>query len=89
MAAVRSAIHLSPLFRFLEPPLLLIGEHEFELLAAAQEKWRDYRRAIEDCALREFEGGTHATLAMALAGLSETERRTDEIKAQVAERGAR
>lgn len=68
---------------------LLIGEHEFELLAAAQEKWRDYRRALEDCALREFEGGTHATLAMALAGLSETERRTDEIKAQVAERGGR
>lgn len=68
---------------------LLIGESEFEVLEVAHQKWQDYRRSLEDCALREFEGGTHATLAMALAGLSETERRTDEIKAQVAERSAR
>ena len=68
---------------------LLLSDHEYEALEAAQERWREYRRALEDCALREFEGGTHATLALVLSGLSETERRTEEIRAQVAERKGR
>ena len=36
---------------------LLIGEHEYKAVEAAQEHWREYRRALEDCALREYEGG--------------------------------
>jgi uncharacterized protein YecT (DUF1311 family) len=68
---------------------LLLSDREYEALEAAQERWREYRRALEDCALREFEGGTHARLAMVMSGLSETERRTEEIRAQVAGRSAR
>ena len=34
-------------------------------------------------------GGTHAPLAMVFAGLAQTERRTEEIKATVAECAAR
>jgi hypothetical protein len=41
---------------------LLIGEHEAELLSVAQERWQEYRRALEKRALREFAGGTHAPL---------------------------
>lgn len=68
---------------------LLLSEYEYDALKKAQDRWRDYRGALEDCALREFEGGTHAPLAMMLAGLSETERRTEEVRARVAERSAR
>ena len=65
---------------------LLLSDNEYEALEAAQERWSGYRRALEDCALREFEGGTNATLALMMAGLSETERRTKEISAQFARR---
>lgn len=68
---------------------LLIGEHEWEHIEKAQGHWRAYRRSLEDAALREYEGGTHATLAMSLVGLAETERRTAEIRAQVDERSTR
>ena len=68
---------------------LLIGEHEWEHIEGAQKHWRAYRSALEDAALREFENGTHATLAMTMTGLAETERRAAEVRAQVEERSKR
>jgi uncharacterized protein YecT (DUF1311 family) len=68
---------------------LLIGEHEWEHVEKAQEHWCAYRGALEDAALREYEGGTHASLAMTMVELAETERRAAEIRAQVEERSAR
>lgn len=68
---------------------LLLGESEAEALEAAQERWCEYRKALEVCARLEFEGGTHAPLAGMMAGLAETERRTAEIRAQVQERAVR
>jgi uncharacterized protein YecT (DUF1311 family) len=65
---------------------LLLSEGEEEALNAAQEAWLEYRTRLEDRALRQFHGGTHATLAMAITGLSETERRTEELAAEVKER---
>lgn len=68
---------------------LLVGEHEWECIEKAQRHWRAYRSALEDWALREWDGGTGATLAMAFIGMAETERRADEIRAQVKERAGR
>lgn len=68
---------------------LMISEREYEAVEVAQERWQEYRRALEDCALREYEGGTHATLALLLSGLGETERRTQEIRAEIAKRASR
>lgn len=68
---------------------LLLGEREYEALEAAQAHWREYRMALEVCAGLEFEGGTHAPLAGMMAGLTETERRTAEVRSQVQERAAR
>jgi uncharacterized protein YecT (DUF1311 family) len=68
---------------------VLIRPDEEEALDAAQACWKAYRRALEDCALREYEGGTHAPLAMTLRGLAETERRTAEVEAEVADRASR
>lgn len=68
---------------------LLLSESESEVLEHAQERWREYRSALEVCAALEFEGGTHAPLASMMAGLTETERRTSELRAQVDERTAR
>lgn len=67
---------------------VLVRPDEEETLDAAQACWEAYRRALEDCTLREYAGGTHATLAMTLRGIAETERRTAEIQAEVAERAA-
>jgi len=68
---------------------LLVGEHEWVCVETAQGHWQAYRRALEDWALREWDGGTGATLAMQLIGMAETERRADEIRAQVKERADR
>jgi uncharacterized protein YecT (DUF1311 family) len=68
---------------------LLLSPRENEALQVVQRHWREYRSAVENCALIEYEGGTHGPLAMMLAGLSETERRADELHAQVVERSAR
>jgi len=68
---------------------LLLGERENEALETAQQHWCEYRRALENSALREYEGGTHAPLAMLFVGLTETERRADELRAQVKARSAR
>lgn len=68
---------------------LLMNEYENEALVSAQDRWREYRTALENCALREYEGGSHAPLAMILVGLAETERRAEEIRAQVVERSGR
>ncbi|MES2174894.1 MAG: lysozyme inhibitor LprI family protein [Pseudomonadota bacterium] len=67
---------------------LLLSERENGALEIAQQHWREYRRALEDCALLEYGGGTHAPLAMVFAGLNETERRADELRAQVGQRSA-
>lgn len=48
-----------------------------------------YRTALENREMAKYRGGTHATLALALAGLAETERRTAEVRAEVAESAAR
>lgn len=68
---------------------LLLGDEEAEALEVAQERWTEYRNALEDCAGLEFNCGTHAPLAGMMAGLTETERRTAEIRSQVQERAAR
>lgn len=67
---------------------LLLRDDEGEALSAAQEAWQSYRRSLEDRALRQFLGGTHAPLAMTISGLTETERRTEELRAEVEERAA-
>ena len=68
---------------------LLLGDAEHELLDQAQEAWAVYRRILEDRSLREYNGGTHAPLAAVATGLAETERRTDQILAEVEERSNR
>lgn len=68
---------------------LLVGEHEWECVEEAQGHWQAYRRGLENWALREWDGGTGATLAMAFVGMAETERRADEIRAQVRDRADR
>jgi uncharacterized protein YecT (DUF1311 family) len=68
---------------------LILEKSESEALELAQNHWREYRSALENCARLEYEGGTHAPLAGLFAGLTETERRADELRAQVAERSAR
>jgi hypothetical protein len=68
---------------------LLLSDREYEAVETAQDRWREYRLALEECARRQSEGGSNATLAMVVSGLSETERRAKEILAQVAERSAR
>lgn len=67
---------------------LQLDEGEGEALEAAQVAWEEYRKRLEDRALRQFQGGTHATLAMTITGLSETERRTEELAAEVKERSS-
>jgi len=68
---------------------LLMREGEWEALEKAQEAWQQYREALQNCAHREYEGGTHAPLAWVFAGLAETERRTAEICEEVKDRTAR
>lgn len=68
---------------------LLLSAEETEALEVAQERWSEYRTALEVCAGLEFEGGTHAPLAGMMAGLTETERRTAEVRSEVQERAAR
>lgn len=68
---------------------LLLHEHEHEALDTVQARWMEYRDALRNLAYLEFQGGTHAPLAALIAGLTETERRTEEIRAQVEERGRR
>ncbi|WP_288757097.1 lysozyme inhibitor LprI family protein [uncultured Brevundimonas sp.] len=69
--------------------LRLLSGGDNEMLDEVQKRWTEYRTALEDRELARYQGGTHATLALALAGLAETERRTEEIRAEVAERSAR
>ena len=69
--------------------LRLLSGGEDEKLDEVQKRWEEYRTAIEDREMSKYAGGTHATLAMALAGLAETERRTEEVRAEASERTAR
>ena len=68
---------------------LLVSDEETKALDVTQERWTEYRKALEVCAGLEFEGGAHAPLAGLMAGLTETERRTAEVRSQVQERTAR
>lgn len=68
--------------------LQLLSGGEDETLIEVQKRWTDYRTALEGREMARYQGGTHATLALALAGLAETERRTEEVRAEVAERSA-
>lgn len=47
---------------------LLASEDEWEGIGNAQNHWRAYRNALEDGALRQYDGGSHATLAAAFVG---------------------
>lgn len=67
---------------------LLVSKSERMAIAEAQEHWRKYRAALESTALCRYDGGSHAVLAMILLGLAETERRTEEIRADIKERSA-
>jgi uncharacterized protein YecT (DUF1311 family) len=68
---------------------LLMGDSEWECIEKAQGHWEAYREALTEGARREYEGGTHAGLAAVLTAIAETERRADEIRAQVDERARR
>jgi hypothetical protein len=68
---------------------LLLGENESKALDEAQAHWETYRKALEECAYLEYEGGTHAALAATVRGLGETVRRTAEIEGEAAERTRR
>jgi uncharacterized protein YecT (DUF1311 family) len=68
---------------------LLVGDGEWECIEKAQEHWAAYRDELAESARREYEGGTHAGLAAGLNAVAETQRRTDEIQAQIAERSRR
>lgn len=69
--------------------LRLLSGGDDEKLDEVQQRWTDYRTALEDREMSKYQGGSHATLALALAGLAETERRTEEVRAEVTERAAR
>lgn len=65
---------------------LLIGGEEAAALTEASVHWSAYRKALEKCTMLRYKGGSHAPLAATLRGFAETERRTAEIDAEVAER---
>lgn len=69
--------------------LRLLNGGEDDLLDEVQTRWLAYRTALEDRELARYPGGTHATLALTLAGLAETERRTHEVRAEIVEMAAR
>lgn len=66
-----------------------LGDHEQAAFEKAQEIWENYRNAVADAARAEYDGGTHAGLAAALTALAETQRRMNEIRADLAEREQR
>lgn len=68
---------------------LLVGEDEWALTEKAQALWAEYRDVLAEAARIEFDGGTHAGLAAVLTALAETDRRSEEVRALVAERAAR
>ena len=69
--------------------LRLLSGGDDKKLDEVQQRWADYRTALENREMSKYQGGSHATLALALAGLAETERRTEEVRAEVSERAAR
>ena len=69
--------------------LRLLSGGDDPKLDEVQDRWTAYRTALENRELAKYQGGSHATLALALAGLAETERRTEEVRTEVAERSAR
>ena len=68
---------------------LVMGDDDHVSFDAVQGAWATYRDELISFAASEFEGGTHAGLAGVLAGLAETERRTEEILADVKGRRGR
>ena len=68
---------------------ILVDEQEEGALDAAHIAWLKYREALESRALAEFGNGTGGPLAMMLAGIAETTRRTDELRAEVKDRASR
>ncbi len=65
---------------------ILLSPRENQGLEASQAAWTEYRKSLENRSLKQFEGWTHATLAMTLTGLTETERRVEELRVEIAER---
>jgi uncharacterized protein YecT (DUF1311 family) len=68
---------------------LLVSDGEWEYVERAQQHWAAYRETLVEGARRKYEGGTHAGLAAGLTAVAETDRRADEIRAQVDERARR
>ena len=68
---------------------LTVDEADWTYVEKIQDAWKQYRSALEDWAYHQYEGGTHAPLAMTAAGLAETERRTKEILDEASEFAAR
>lgn len=64
---------------------LLGDDEEARCVDQLNVAWKAYRTELENKALRQYEGGTHAPLAMVLAGVAETERRMKEVRQEVAE----
>lgn len=67
----------------LEDLRLLLSDSEDEALDTVQERWAEYRTAMRDMAELLFEGGTHAPLFGMMTAITETERRTAEVRASV------
>lgn len=84
-----SGVAEAKLDQVLQDLRLLVSDDEWECVENAQEHWVAYRDALAEGARREYEGGTHAGLAAVLTAVAETDRRTEEIQAQVDERSAR
>lgn len=68
---------------------IVLEADEWAALEASQLAWGNYREALEARALAEFGNGTGGPLAMMLAGIAETNRRTDELVAEVRDRAGR
>jgi len=69
--------------------ILLDEGDELTSLQAAQTAWLEYRNALEARAMAEFGGGTGGPLAAIITGISETDRRAAELRAEVRERAVR
>lgn len=67
---------------------LMLDDRERDALDAAQKAWQAYIESLSERSFIQFEGGSNATLAMMITGLTETERRIEELRAEVHERAA-
>ena len=62
---------------------LLLRPDERDAFETGQKHWETYRDALAEVARQEFAGGSHAPLAAVWAALSETDRRTAELREKI------